>query len=118
MKQLTIVVKPFRAEAVLRAIAEMEVVSCVVRDAKGYSRQKGYLDRYVGSEYSMAFLPKVEISVWVSDERANEVARAGMRAEADQANGAGRDLQAELAVAATAATTRPSAWTDFLNRLS
>src|SRR4029077_9481870 len=63
MKQLTIVVKPFCAEAVLRAIAEMDVVACVVREAKGYSRQKSYLDRYVGSEYSMAFLPKVEIGV-------------------------------------------------------
>jgi nitrogen regulatory protein PII len=74
MKQLTIVVKPFRAEAVLQAIAELEVIACVVREAKGYSRQKGYLDRYIGSEYSMAFLPKVEISVWVRDERAEEVA--------------------------------------------
>ena len=74
MKQLTIVVKPFCAEAVLRAIAEMDVVACVVREAKGYSRQKGYLDRYVGSEYSMAFLPKVEISVWVTDDRAEELA--------------------------------------------
>src|SRR6516162_6191213 len=74
MKYLSIVVKPFRAEAVLRAIAELDVVACVVREAKGYSRQKGYLDRYVGSEYSMAFLPKVEISVWVSDQRAEEVA--------------------------------------------
>lgn len=74
MKQLTIVVKPFLAEAVLRAIAEFDVHACVVQEAKGYSRQKGYLDRYAGSEYSMAFLPKVEISVWVSDQRANELA--------------------------------------------
>ena len=74
MKQLTIVVKPFRVEAVLRAIRDLEVTACVVREAKGYSRQKGYLDRYVGSEYTMAFLPKVEISVWVSDERAEQVA--------------------------------------------
>src|SRR5215472_7507751 len=74
MKQLTIVVKPFRAEAVLRGIADMDVIACVVQEAKGYSRQKGYLDRYVGSEYSMAFLPKVEITVWVSDDRADEVA--------------------------------------------
>jgi nitrogen regulatory protein PII len=74
MKDLTVVVKPFRAEAVLRAIAELDVIACVVREAKGYSRQKGYLDRYVGSEYSMAFLPKVEISVWVADEKAAEVA--------------------------------------------
>jgi nitrogen regulatory protein PII len=74
MKQLTVVVKPFRAEAVLQAVAELGVTACVVREAKGYSRQKGYLNRYVGSEYSMAFLPKVEISVFVSDERAREVA--------------------------------------------
>src|SRR5437762_3066290 len=74
MKQLTIVVKPFLAEAVLRAVAELGVTSCVVREAKGYSRQKGYLDRYLGSEYSMAFLPKVEITVCVSDDRAEEVA--------------------------------------------
>jgi len=74
MKHFTIVVKPFRAEAVLRAIAEMDVVACVVREAKGYSRQKGYLDRYAGSEYSSAFIPKVEIGVWVSDQRAEEVA--------------------------------------------
>ncbi len=62
------------AEAVLRAVAELDVTSCVVREAKGYSRQKGYLDRYLGSEYSMAFLPKVEITVCVGDGRADEVA--------------------------------------------
>jgi nitrogen regulatory protein PII len=80
VKQLTIVVKPFRAEAVLRAIAGLDVTSCAVREAKGYSRQKGYLERYVGSEYSMAFLPKVEITVCVSDERAEEVADQIVRA--------------------------------------
>lgn len=70
MKQLTIVVKPFRAEAVLRALAELGVTACAVREAKGYGRQKGYLDRYRGSEYSAAYLPKVEITVWVTDEQA------------------------------------------------
>src|SRR5687768_12033802 len=80
MKLLTVVVKPFRAEAVLRAIAGLDVTSCVVREAKGYSRQKGYLDRYLGSEYSMAFLPKVEISVCVGDDRADEVAEQITRA--------------------------------------
>jgi nitrogen regulatory protein PII len=80
MKQLTTVVKPFRAEAVLRALAGLDVTSCVVREAKGYSRQKGYLDRYLGSEYSMAFLPKIEISVCVSDDRVEEVAARIVRA--------------------------------------
>jgi nitrogen regulatory protein P-II 2 len=74
MKQFTVVVKPFRAEAVLQAVAELGVRDCVVREAKGYSRQKGYLERYIGSEYSLAFLPKVEITVWVEDDRAEELA--------------------------------------------
>ena len=80
MKQLTIVVRPFRAEAVLQVIRELDVSACLVQEAKGYSRQKGYLDRYQGSEYSMAFLPKVEISVWVHDARAPEVADKLVRA--------------------------------------
>ena len=79
MKQLTIVVKPFRAEAVLAAIAAMGLEACYVREAKGYGRQKGYLDRYRGSEYSMAFLPKVEISVCVSDDRFEAVVEAVAR---------------------------------------
>ncbi len=74
MKQLTIVVKPFRAEAVLGVIAELGASVCSVREAKGYGRQKGYLDRYRGSEYSTAYLPKVEITVWVSDDAARELA--------------------------------------------
>jgi len=80
MKYLTIVVKPFRAEAVLQVIAELGVDACAVREAKGYGRQKGYLDRYRGGEFSTAYLPKVEISVWVAEalyaELAERVAKA------------------------------------------
>jgi nitrogen regulatory protein PII len=74
MKQLTVIVKPFRAEAVLQAIADLGVSDCVVREAKGYSRQKGYLERYIGSEYSLAFLPKVEITIWAEDAQLAELA--------------------------------------------
>ena len=76
MKQFTVIVKPFRAEAVLQAVAEVGVRDCVVREAKGYSRQKGYLDRYKGGEYSTAYLPKVEVCVWVTDDKYDETARA------------------------------------------
>jgi nitrogen regulatory protein PII len=96
MKQLTIVIKPFRAEAVLRAIADLEVIACVVREAKGYSRQKGYLDHYVGSEYSMAFLPKVEISIWVSDQRVNETADRIVKAARTGRMGDGKILVLDM----------------------
>ncbi len=80
MKQLTIVVKPFRAEAVLKVVAALGVTACSVREAKGYGRQKGYLDRYKGSEYSTAYLPKVEITVWVPAEKADELAEKAVKA--------------------------------------
>jgi nitrogen regulatory protein PII len=96
MKQLTIVVKPFRAEAVLRAIADLDVIACVAQEAKGYSRQKGYLDRYAGSEYSMAFLPKVEINVWVSDDRAEEVAERIVRTARTGRMGDGKIFELDM----------------------
>jgi nitrogen regulatory protein PII len=80
MKQLTILVRPITAEAVLKVIGGLDVNTCLVQEAKGFSRQKGYLERYRGSEYSMAFLPKVEISVWVADSRVQEVEEKIMKA--------------------------------------
>ena len=73
MKQIVALVKPFRAPAVIQAMAQLNIEACVVTEAKGYGRQKGYLDRYVGSEYSHAFLPKVEISAWVPDRLVRQV---------------------------------------------
>ncbi len=96
MKQFTIVVKPFRTEAVLQAIADLGVTACIVREAKGYSRQKGYLDRYVGSEYSLAFLPKVEITVWVSDDRAADVADRIVRTARTGRIGDGKVFQIDM----------------------
>jgi nitrogen regulatory protein PII len=97
VKHLTIIVKPFRAEAVLRAVAGLDITSCVVREVKGYSRQKGYLDRYVGSEYSMAFLPKVQISVWLEEERLEEVADRIARAARTGRMGDGKIFVIETA---------------------
>lgn len=77
MKQLIVLVKPFRAAAVLQACADFGVDAGIVREAKGFGRQKGYLDRYKGTdEYSTAYLPKVEITVWVESAKAEALADA------------------------------------------
>ena len=76
MKQIIALVKPFRAGAVLAALESLSVTSGTVREAMGFSRQKERLHRYLGSEYSTAFLPKVEIRIFVPDDRVDEVVRA------------------------------------------
>jgi nitrogen regulatory protein P-II 1 len=75
MKQVVAVVKPYLAEKVLDALKHAPVEECDVCEVKGYGRQKNYLDEYRGSEYSMAYLPKVEITLWVEDSAVEEVVR-------------------------------------------
>jgi len=75
MKQLIAILKPFLAERVLDALKNAPLEACCVHEVKGYGRQKSYLDEYRDTEYSLAFLPKVEVTVWVDDARADEVAR-------------------------------------------
>jgi nitrogen regulatory protein PII len=60
---------------VLDSLRLAPVEACGISEVKGYGRQKSYLDAYRGSEYSAAFLPKVEITLWVDDLRVEEVVR-------------------------------------------
>lgn len=75
MKEIVAVIKPFLAEKVLDRLKRAPLEALTVREVKGYGRQKSYLDEYGDSEYSMAFLPKVEIAVWVDDARVDEILR-------------------------------------------
>lgn len=73
MKQVLAVVKPHLAEAVIEALLKAPVEALTVREVRGYGRQKDYLNQYGETEYALAFLPKVEIEVWVDDTRLQEV---------------------------------------------
>ncbi len=75
MKQVVAIIKPYLVEKVLEALKHAPIEACGVREVKGYGRQKSYLDEYGDSEYSLAFLPKVELTLWVDDLRVEEVVR-------------------------------------------
>ena len=75
VKQVVAIVKPFLAEKVLESLRRAPLEACSVREVKGYGRQKSYLDQYANTEYSLAFLPKVEITLWIDDSRVEEVVR-------------------------------------------
>jgi nitrogen regulatory protein PII len=73
VKQIIAIVKPYLAEKVVEALHRAPLEAMSVREVKGYGRQKDHLQEYGQSEYSLAFLPKVEIEAWVDDSRAAEV---------------------------------------------
>lgn len=80
MKQILAIVKPFLAEKVIESLRLAPLEALSVREVKGFGRQKNSLDRYSDSEFSMAFLPKVEITMWVDDQRVDEIVRKVERA--------------------------------------
>jgi nitrogen regulatory protein P-II 1 len=73
VKQVVAVVKPYLAEQVLEALRRAPLEALSVTEVKGFGRQKSYLDEYTKSEYAEAFLPKIEITMWVDDARVDEV---------------------------------------------
>lgn len=76
MQQIIAIVKPFLAEQVLQNLERAPLEAIYVREVKGFGRQKSYLGQYDdsdGSEFSETFLPKVEITIWVDDERSEEI---------------------------------------------
>jgi len=75
MQQVVAIVKPFLAEKILENLRRAPLEACCVREVKGFGRQKNYLDQYAEGDYSLAFLPKVEITLWVDDLRTDEVVR-------------------------------------------
>ncbi len=74
--QIIALVKPFRAQAVLDALANVGVLGGSVREAMGYGRQKNRLHQYLGSEYNTSFVPKVELSVFVVESAVPAAIRA------------------------------------------
>jgi nitrogen regulatory protein PII len=75
MKQVIAIVRPYLAERVLENLRLAPLEALMVREVKGFGRQKSYLQEYSDSEYGLAFLPKVEITMWVEDFRTEEVVK-------------------------------------------
>ena len=73
MKQIVAIVKPYLAERVLEGLRRAPLEALWVHEVKGMGKQKSYLDQYAGDEGDLAFLPKVELSMFVEDARAEEV---------------------------------------------
>ncbi|MCU0720142.1 MAG: P-II family nitrogen regulator [Pirellula sp.] len=75
MKIVIAVVRPYVAESLLQNLRLAPLEALQVAEVKGFGRQKSYLDQYSSTEYSLAFLPKIEITMFVDDMRVEEVLR-------------------------------------------
>ena len=76
MKLVTAIIKPFKLDQVKEILSKAGINGMTVEEVKGFGRQKGHTELYRGAEYVVDFLPKVQITVLVPDERVAEVVDA------------------------------------------
>ena len=80
MKLIVAVIKPFKLDDVREALTPLGVLGLSVSEVKGFGRQKGQTEIYRGAEYHVNFLPKVKVEVAVSEDLAEQVVEAIMKA--------------------------------------
>ena len=97
MKQIVTIVRPYLAEEVLTRLRRAPIEAMSVTEVKGYGRQKSYLDEYQETEYSAAFVPKVEITLWVDDSRCEEILEKIVEVARSGRIGDGKIFVSELA---------------------
>jgi len=76
MKKIEAIIKPFKLEEVKDCLSDIGIEGMTVTEVKGFGRQKGHVEIYRGSEYTVDFLPKIKIEIVASDVRANDVVAA------------------------------------------
>ena len=80
MKMVMAIIKPFKLDDVREALAEAGIAGITVTEVKGFGRQKGHTELYRGAEYVVDVLPKVKLEVAVTEEQAEQVVEAIVKA--------------------------------------
>ena len=73
MKKIEAIIRPFKLEDVKIALVNSGIVGMTVSEVRGFGRQKGQVERYRGSEFTVEFLQKLKVEVVVDDVKVNSV---------------------------------------------
>ena len=73
MKKIEAIIRPFKLEDVKIALVNSGIVGITVSEVRGFGRQKGQVERYRGSEFTVEFLQKLKVEVVVENENVNSV---------------------------------------------
>ncbi|NDG75389.1 MAG: P-II family nitrogen regulator [Synechococcaceae bacterium WB8_1B_136] len=76
MKKVEAIIRPFKLEDVKLALVNAGIVGMTVSEVRGFGRQKGQVERYRGSEFTVEFLQKLKLEVVIDDDRVDTVVNA------------------------------------------
>lgn len=76
MKKVEAIIRPFKLDDVKVALVNAGIVGMTVTEVRGFGRQKGQVERYRGSEFTVEFLQKLKLEVVVNDDKLDTVVTA------------------------------------------
>ena len=76
MKKVEAIIRPFKLEDVKIALVNAGIVGMTVSEVRGFGRQKGQVERYRGSEFTVEFLQKLKLEIVVEDDKVDTVVSA------------------------------------------
>jgi nitrogen regulatory protein PII len=76
MKKVEAIIRPFKLEDVKIALVNAGIVGMTVSEVRGFGRQKGQVERYRGSEFTVEFLQKLKLEIVVDDDKVETVVGA------------------------------------------
>jgi nitrogen regulatory protein P-II 1 len=76
MKKIEAIIQPHKLDAVKDALKEVGVDGITLEEVRGHGRQKGHKEVYRGQEYTVEFLPKLKLELFVTDARLEVVVEA------------------------------------------
>jgi nitrogen regulatory protein PII len=72
MKLITAIVRPHKLQDVKDALSKIGVTGLTVTEVRGAGKQKGQVERYRGSEYSIDLLTKSKIEIATADDQCED----------------------------------------------
>jgi nitrogen regulatory protein P-II 1 len=76
VKLISAVIKPFKLDEVQTALKGVGVTGMTITEVQGFGRQSGHTEVYRGTEYTVAFVPKVKIEVLADDDQVGAIEEA------------------------------------------
>ena len=76
MKKIEAIIRPFKLEDVKVALVNAGIIGMTVSEVRGFGRQKGQVERYRGSEFTVEFLQKLKVEIVVDNEKVESVISA------------------------------------------
>ncbi|MCP9773481.1 P-II family nitrogen regulator [Synechococcus sp. Tobar12-5m-g] len=76
MKKVEAIIRPSKIEDVKTSLVEAGIIGMTITDVRGFGRQKGQVETYRGTEFTVEFLSKVKVEVVVEDDKVDTVIAA------------------------------------------